>query len=91
VQDLALAIYLSLFTADAATTHRALGRPGVREVFLTQSPLTNDALIAGQAIGLYAATARIQRPALKWTVRLAIAGVHGSAAIYNARQLRKVR
>ena len=87
----ALTIYLALFAADASTTHVALGRPGVSERFLTPSPLANDAILAGQAAALYAVTTRIQRPALRWTVRLAIAGVHGTAALYNLRQLRKVR
>lgn len=86
-----MSIYLALFAADAVTTHQALRMPGAREVFLTQHAAVNDAIVAGQAIGLYAATSKIKRPAVRWTVRLAIGGIHGAAAIYNAKQIRKAR
>jgi hypothetical protein len=91
MDHLALVLYLTLFGADGASTHVALARPNAHELFLTQRPSINDALIAGQAAGLYALTARIQNPRVRWTVRLVVAGVHGAAALYNVRQLHEGR
>lgn len=85
---IALALYLGGFAGDAITTRLALGQGG-REVLLTQSPLANDVLIASQATALYLVTRKIQRPRLRWTVRLIVAGVHGAAMVHNLRQVRR--
>lgn len=87
---IALAAYLALFGADAATTHQAIARGG-HEMFLTQSSALNDVLMAGQASALWWATGKIHRPALRWTLRLAIAGAHGAAAAHNLQTLRRLQ
>ena len=46
-----LAAWLTACGGDAVTTHVALTR-GAYEKNLTQSPVINDALIAGQAVGV---------------------------------------
>lgn len=87
--ELALAAYLALFSADAVTTHVALSQ-GAYELYLSQSPAVNDLIIAGQAGLLYWSTSKIKRPAIRWTIRLSIASLHGYAAVHNARQLHKL-
>jgi hypothetical protein len=87
MKELALFTYVACFSGDAITSHYALTQPGVHERLFTQQPVVNDVLIAGQAIGLYAATTRIQRSKLRWTIRLSIAAIHGGAAIYNLQRL----
>jgi hypothetical protein len=87
MNHLAFVAYLSLFGADAVTTHQALRLPGAHELYLTQSPLTNDALLTAQAGALWWATSRIKRPALRWTIRLSIAGLHGYAAVHNRQEI----
>lgn len=88
MNGLLLAGYLSLFAADASTTHIALNR-GAHELLLTQSPSVNDGLTAAEAGSLWWATARIQRRWLRWTVRLSIAGVHGAVAAHNMSVIRR--
>lgn len=91
MNGLLLAGYIALFSADAATTHVALNQPQIHEQLLTQSAPANDALLAGQATALYWATAKIQRPWLRWTVRFGIAGIHGYAAAHNIGVIRSQR
>jgi hypothetical protein len=83
MNEWALAAYLTLFASDAISTHQGLRLPQAHEVFLTQHAPVNDALITGQAIALWWATSKIQRPILRWSVRFGIAGLHGYAAAHN--------
>lgn len=95
MNELALAAYLSLFAADSATTRAAFAmrsdRVQVRELFLAQNPNVNDAILAGQATALLWATSKIKQPALRWTIRFGVAGIHGYAAVHNIQQIRKVQ
>lgn len=93
MNELALAAYLTLFSADASTTHYAFAQfPGqVHELFMTQNPTVNDAIVAAQATGLLWATKDIKRPWVKWTIRFGVAGIHGYAAVHNLQQIRKVQ
>lgn len=88
MNGLLLAGYIALFASDGATTHIALNR-GAHELLLTQSPSVNDGLLAAEAGSLWWATAKIQRPWLRWTVRLSIAGVHGAVAAHNMSVIKR--
>lgn len=91
MDKLALVAYLSLFGADAASTHAALaqGPQAGHEVMLTQSGPINDVIIMGEAAAFYWVTHRIERPWLRWTVSLSIASLHGLGAAHNIREMRK--
>jgi hypothetical protein len=85
-----LAIWLSLHSCDAITTHLALSRGGIeRNPFYTQSPITNDALMAGEAVaaGLLIKTFAPRHPKLAKTLALAGIGISGYAVMHNARTL----
>ena len=85
MNGLLLAGYLACFAADAGTTAHALTMPGAHEAILTQSGTANAAILAGEAVALYAVTEKIQRPWLKWTLRFAGGSVHAWAAVHNAQ------
>lgn len=97
MNELALSLYLTLFAADGASTHQAFNFCAQRQTcttherFMTQSPVANEAILAGEASALWWATNKIKRPALKWTVRLGIAGIHGYAAAHNWQAIQKAR
>lgn len=84
---LAVAVYVGCFAADGTSTHVALTQYHARERLLTASPVANDAIIGGQAAAVWIVTRRIDRPWLRWTVRLSVAGVHGAAAVMNTRAI----
>lgn len=86
---LALAAYLTLCGADAATTHIGLSMPGSRELVLSQSPLVNDGLIGVSSWAVWRVTRDVKNPWLKWSARFAIGSIHGVMAVHNIREIRK--
>lgn len=91
MKGIALGVYLACFAGDARTTTIAMRDYGAREIWLTQSPTVNTAIVAGQAGALWIATEHVQRPWLRWTVRLSVAAIHGAAAVHNARAIGQAR
>ena len=83
-----LAAWIAGASADAVTTTQAIGRGGHEAWIPAQQPWAIDAVVGGStAFGLYAAhnlwTTGHRRTAILVT-GLAV-GVHGAAAIHNAR------
>jgi hypothetical protein len=89
-----LAIWLSLHSCDAVTTHLALSRGGIeRNPFNTQSPITNDALMAGEAVaaGVLMKKFAPRHPKMAKTLALVGIGISGYAAIHNLHTLQVQR
>lgn len=89
MKGLLLAAWIGGCGADAASTHVALTR-GAHELILTQSPLGNDAIIAGQAVYGAWALERLYRrhPKLAIVVGISAGVFRASIATRNLRAAR---
>jgi hypothetical protein len=81
-----LALWLAAFGADAATTHIAM-RAGAQELILTQRPIANDAILAGEAVlgGWLLHRLDRQHPKVARALTSIGIGMHGAAAVSNVR------
>lgn len=87
MHKLMLVLWLGGVGADAVSTHIALNRGG-REIILTQSPIVNDAIIGGQAVGIAWGLEKLYKDHPKWAVGIGIVGGSLRATI-AARNLRR--
>ncbi len=86
-----LTVYLTAFAADAGTTAAAVSQPGIREAALpSQSALVLVGITAAEAgLGYWAyGKLKPQHPKTATVVWIALTAAHGSAAAWNAKQLR---
>lgn len=88
-----LTVYLTAFAGDAGTTAYALQHQGHEVVLPSQSPVIVSVLAAGEAgLGIWAyRRLKPEHPKLATVVWFSLTAAHGSAAIWNARQLAKGR
>jgi hypothetical protein len=89
-----LALWLAAHSADATTTHLALSRGGIeRNPFYTQSPWTNDAIMAGEAVGMTLLAKKLAPSHPRWTKAAVVGGIalSGYAAMHNVQTLRAMR
>ena len=80
-------------SADAASTHVALGQAAVREgnPILPSQPWAIDAVMAASTVSLVAGLREFRKahPRWAWVVAGVVAGVHTVAAIHNVRVIRQ--
>lgn len=89
-----LVIWLAAHGCDAATTHVALNRGGVeRNPLYTQSAVTNDLLMAGEAIAIGIGIKKLgpHHPRIAKVLLVAGIGVSSYAAIHNLRTIQAMR
>jgi len=78
-----------LCAGDAATTHYALSTGKFQEQILSQSPWTDDAIIAGEATAMDLSILVVKRRHPKWALALLVVGVsiRGYAVAHNLHEI----
>lgn len=81
-----------LLGADATTTHYALNH-GAHEFMLSQNPVVNDVILAGQAVGVSYELQWLNKkhPKIAKVLGWSFVGVRGAIVVNNLRQIQKLR